>query len=143
MGARLLAIVGSAVLLVGTQALARAPLVDDTVSYELASWGRPISHWVVKRDGSGEIWKIEKKGSFRSYEIQKFHMKLPRQAYRSLREIIDPLQSLVAPGVPCAKKIYDLAYGNITWRHAGAVQAYRFDHGCHSDKADYISTQAL
>jgi hypothetical protein len=45
----------------GDAAAAGSPMTrfgqDWSVTFDLNSWGRPMAHWVVKGDGTGEVWR--------------------------------------------------------------------------------------
>jgi hypothetical protein len=105
------------------------------VSYEVRSWGRILLRWQVNPDGSGEIWRgpRQMKGP---QAIEKYRLHLQGDALRTFVTNMEDVREATKGGIPCAKEVFDLPYGSVTWDYPGAKQVYSFDAGCRSEEGD-------
>lgn len=121
-------------LLLALPTAACAGALPGPVSYEVNSWGQLLVRWQVNPDGSGEIWR----GGLGKREIRKFRLQLSGDALKTFIRNVEDARQATRGGVPCREEATDLPDGAMTWDYPGAKQAYSFDAGCRSDKADAV-----
>lgn len=111
-----------------TAAPAQAP--QETITFALNTWGKPLAYWQVREDGSGELWRIVDKGDFRTYDIEKYRFTLPEEAGVPFIAATEIAQDAARKGLPCERTITDMPYGAITWTYPAAERKLAFDFGC-------------
>jgi hypothetical protein len=109
-------------------ASAQAP--QETITFALNSWGKPIAYWQVREVGSGELWRIVDKGDFRTYDIEKYRFTLPEEAGLPFIAATEIAHDAAVKGLPCERTITDMPYGAITWTYPAAEKKLAVDFGC-------------
>lgn len=108
------------------------------VTFDVSSWGRLLTHWHVRPDGTGEIWKNVAAGNGEG-EVRKYHLHMDDAALRHFIAASEPLRQATVSEVPCKRQISDLPYGAISWELPAGKQTYSFDAGCLSPEADAVT----
>lgn len=111
-----------------------APVLPGPVTYEVRSWGALLLHWQVNPDGSGEIWRGDRKKG--GGEVRKFRMRLSPSVLQTVAANLEDARQTTQDGAACTKDIYDLPYGTITWDYPDSKRSWSFDAGCRSEEAD-------
>ncbi len=112
---------------------------DWSVTFDLNSWGRPMAHWVVYGDGTGEIWRAPRMSdNFSEYDLEKYRLRMDATAMAKFVEVSDLLQQATRGEVKCETTMTDAPYGTMIWRSGAEVQRYQFNFGCTSDQAKVV-----
>lgn len=112
---------------------------DWSVTFDLNSWGRPMAHWLVKGDGTAELWRASgMSDNFNDYVVEKFHARMDVTAMAKFVEVSDPLKEATRGEVKCETTVTDMPYGAIVWRSGNEEQRYSFNFGCTSQQANAV-----
>ncbi|MGE3692193.1 MAG: hypothetical protein AB7F98_12530 [Novosphingobium sp.] len=112
---------------------------DWSVTFDLNSWGRPMAHWIVRADGTGELWKAPGVShNFSEYDLEKYRLQMDATAMAKFVEVSEPLKAATRDEVKCETTVTDAPYGTMTWINGKDVHRYQFNFGCTSAPADVV-----
>ena len=102
------------------------------VSFEMLSWGQPVSSWRLLADGSGSWTETERdQGASReAYRLARHDLGADEEAAGLLRALIEQLPFPAPPGDTCASFITDQPYGTLRLEKGASVLELSFNAGC-------------
>ena len=106
------------------------------VVFDIRSWGRLVSHWQVRGDGTGEIWRVADGGTMSQYDIRKFHLRMDAPVLARFQAASNAFKRATRRPIACKLQITDMHYGDMVWSGNSASQTFRFNYGCRSKAMD-------
>lgn len=108
----------------------RASAEYADVMMNMTSWGRPILHWRIHANGTGELWRETRTADGSPGEtVEKYRGRLPPERRAEFLRMLDRFRSGAIPRPACPDPIHDAPGVDFRWG-AGRGDVVSFYFGC-------------
>jgi len=131
----------AALLAASGGATASAPEADQ-VSMATYSWGRLLSGWTLRADGSG-TFKTSQAASndFNNRAVVAKGLPAAAGRYDQVLALLRAAEPYADKPLACTVQATDGPYGEISWRRGGVTRKLNVQYGCQSKQADKVYDQ--
>jgi hypothetical protein len=120
---------------------APAPQADQ-VSMATYSWGRLLSGWTLRPDGSGTFKSSHAASNdFNDRAVVAKGLPAAPGRYDQVLVLLHAAEPYADKTLPCTLQATDGPYGEIVWRRQGVTHRLNVQYGCQSKQADAVYDQ--
>lgn len=114
----------------------------DQVSMSTYSWGKVISEWMLRPDGSGRFTSTRQlSNSFNDYAIVTRRLDAAPGRFDQIGALLREAEPYAGKELPCRLAFTDGPYGEVTWVHDGVTDTLGVQYACRSPEADRVYDQ--
>ena len=113
-------------------------LPDDSISFEISSWGSPMESFRIAADGTGEYSKAPE---FRA-PVQTRRFNAGPAGFARIRAALAGIEHFTTRAPACGNRATDFPYGGVTWHNGAARANVGFDVGCQGEEMQRVVNAA-